>query len=86
MDCRASQRNSRLLARGVLLLQACLGVRIDGCASRILFEQPTLPAGLTEIWIQNFPLGQGRIDLSIVRHRGVIDVNVLSRTQGIASS
>lgn len=66
-----------------LLLQACLGVRIDGYASRIRFEQPTLPAGLTEVWIQNLPLGEGRIDLSIVRHRGAIDVKVLCRTHGV---
>ncbi len=39
-----------------LLLQACLGVRIEGGASRIVFENPSLPAGLTELRIQGLSL------------------------------
>jgi glycogen debranching enzyme len=66
-----------------LLLQACLGVRIDGCASRILFEKPSLPAGLTELSIRRLPVGEGRIDVSVVRHGGTIDVNVLRPVPGV---
>jgi glycogen debranching enzyme len=66
-----------------LLLQACLSVRIDGCASRILFEKPSLPAGLTELSIRGLPVGEGRIDVSVVRHGGTIDVNMLRRTQPV---
>jgi hypothetical protein len=42
-----------------------------------------LPAGLTELWIRGLPVGEGRIDLSVVRHRGAIDVNVLRHSGAV---
>jgi glycogen debranching enzyme len=64
-----------------LLLQACLGLSIDGVASRMRFDAPSLPAGLTELRIQGLPIGEGRVDVSAVRRGSRIDVNVLRRIQ-----
>jgi glycogen debranching enzyme len=67
-----------------LLLQACLGVRVEGGASPIVFENPvSLPAGLTELQIQGLSLGDGQVDVSVERRRGGVEVNALQATQAV---
>jgi hypothetical protein len=66
-----------------LLLQACLGVRIDGGASRVVFESPLLPAGLTELRIQRLSIRDGQVDVSITRRRNGVEVTMLRATRDV---
>jgi glycogen debranching enzyme len=47
-----------------MMLQACLGLHIDGERSRVAVLRPHLPAGLERISIQRLQVGQGQIDLT----------------------
>ena len=63
----------------LLLLQAGLGLHVDGCSRRIMFSTPRLPDGLEELSIYGLAVGDGRVDLRIVRHGRSVGVNVLGR-------
>src|ERR1700737_4589212 len=52
----------------LLLLQAGLGLHVDGCNQRVVFSAPRLPDGLEDVSIYGLVVGDGRIDLRIVRH------------------
>jgi glycogen debranching enzyme len=55
-----------------MMLQACLGLSIDGAASQVRFAAPTLPAFLEEIRIENLKVGSARLDLVVDRSfRGI---------------
>ena len=66
-----------------LLLQACLGLHIDQRGSRVVFTQPSLPAGLTELSIQGLVMGDRRIDVRIVRRGTTVDVDLVGRAHAI---
>jgi len=66
-----------------LLLQACLGVRVDGGASRVVFESPVLPAGLTELRIRGLSIRDGHVDVSITRRRSGVEVTMLRATREV---
>jgi glycogen debranching enzyme len=51
-----------------LLLQAVLGLSIEGGQSRISFARPMLPEALDEIQIKNLRAGNGSADFLIQRH------------------
>jgi glycogen debranching enzyme len=63
-----------------LLLQACLGLTVNGLDSQVWFARPTLPAFLNEVRISNLALGGATLDLLLVRHGDDVGVNVLGRT------
>jgi glycogen debranching enzyme len=63
----------------LLLLQACLGLEIDGPESRICFTRPRLPTSLGELRLHNLDVGGARVDLLLVRHDQDVGVNVLRR-------
>ncbi len=50
-----------------MLLQACLGLSIDGCASRVYFNSPQLPEGVDEIRIRNLRVGDSLLDIVVDR-------------------
>jgi len=52
-----------------LLLQACLGLHINGQEKRIAFHHPCLPGFLDEVWIRNLHVGSAVVDLLVVNHR-----------------
>jgi glycogen debranching enzyme len=55
-----------------MMLQACLGLSIDGAAAQVRFGAPTLPAFLDEIRIKNLAVGNARLDLVVDRSfRGI---------------
>jgi hypothetical protein len=58
-------------------------VRVEGGASRILFENPSLPAGLSELRIHGLPMRDGEVDISVERRRGGVEVNALQATQAV---
>lgn len=62
------------------MLQACLGLEIDGVAGRVQLTNPTLPDWLPQLTLRNLQVGEGRIDLAFYRHAPDVSINVLQRT------
>ncbi len=62
-----------------LLLQALLGLEINGRASQVQFTRPQLPASLAELRIHNLEVAGATVDLLFVRHEHDLGVNVLRR-------
>ncbi len=50
-----------------MLLQACLGLRIDGWRREICIDEPRLPAGIDRLTIENLAVGAQRITLQFRR-------------------
>jgi glycogen debranching enzyme len=67
-----------------LLLQACLGIHIEARVRRIEFDRPTLPAGLTELRIQNLVVCGDQIDVAVIRRRDGVDVTRLNGSTSVA--
>jgi glycogen debranching enzyme len=55
-----------------MLIQACLGLRIDGWHGRIHLDRPSLPAGLERLTISDLAIGPRRIDLTVQRRNGYL--------------
>jgi glycogen debranching enzyme len=62
-----------------LLLQSCLGLRIEAPQSRLSFSQPVLPSFLEHIQIKNLRIGEAEVDLSLERHAKDVGINILRR-------
>lgn len=62
-----------------LLLQSCLGLRIEAPRARLSFSQPVLPPFLECVAIKNLRIGKAIVDLSLERHAQDVGVNVLRR-------
>jgi len=63
-----------------LLLQACLGIRIEAATRQVYFDYPLLPPFLREVRIRGLRVGTGSVDLLLTRHGDDVGVNVLGRT------
>jgi len=50
-----------------MLLQACLGLEIDGARKEIRIEKPLLPVGIESIGLNEIAVGEARIDLNFER-------------------
>jgi hypothetical protein len=50
-----------------MLLQACLGLAIDGFGGEIQVNRPRLPIGIDQLTIRHLPVGGKRIDISFQR-------------------
>ncbi len=66
-----------------LLLQACLGLSIQGKEGEIRFSKPFLPEFLPAIQIKNLRIGKASVDLAITRAREDVTVNVLRKDEGL---
>jgi len=62
-----------------LLLQSCLGLRIDAPHACITFSQPVLPQFLEHIEIKNLRIGDATVDLSLEGHAKDVGINILRR-------
>lgn len=62
-------------------LQACLGIGFDLETPRLRFLRPRLPEYLDQMTITNLRVGEAVVDLSLVRHRHDVGVN-LTRVEG----
>ncbi|BCA56182.1 putative Amylo-alpha-1,6-glucosidase [Nitrospira sp. KM1] len=62
-----------------LLLQACLGLRIEAPRARVSFSKPTLPSFLEHVEIKNLRVGNASVDLSLELHANDVGINVLHR-------
>lgn len=62
------------------LLQACLGLRIDAASDRLYFDCPQLPESVAEIKIKNLKIGNGTMDILLLRQAKGVAVIVPQRT------
>jgi glycogen debranching enzyme len=63
----------------LLLLQACLGLEVDGVENRVVLTRPQVPVELKEIRLHDLEVAGARLDLSISREGGDVAVKVLRR-------
>jgi glycogen debranching enzyme len=66
-------------AAGFLVLQACLGLTIDGAASTITFDKPSLPDGIPHLWIKGLSVGDASTDLFFDRRGESVRVEVIDK-------
>lgn len=66
-------------AAGFLVLQACLGLTIDGAANTITFDKPSLPEGIPHLWIKGLCVGDASTDLFFDRQGESVRVEVINK-------
>ena len=64
---------------GFQLLQACLGLQIDGTRRLVSFDRPVLPPFLERVEIRNLSVGTARLNLVLDRHESQVAVRVARR-------
>jgi glycogen debranching enzyme len=62
-----------------LLIQACLGLRIEGVGNRVIFERPCLPEGIPQLSIRGLRAGPASVDLFFERQADNVRVQVLEK-------
>jgi glycogen debranching enzyme len=67
----------------LLVLQSCLGLSICAPESRIYLHHTALPEALQRVEIQNLRVGDGSVDLALVRHAHTVGFDILRRTSDI---
>ena len=60
-----------------LLLEACLGISIDGTSKRISLENPYLPEEINQLWIKGLQVAGSHVDLFLERRPEGVRVHVL---------
>jgi len=65
---------------GFQLLQACLGLQIDGTRRLVSFDRPVLPPFLERVEIRNLSVGTARLDLVLDRHENEVALRVARRS------
>ena len=62
-----------------LLLQSCLGMKIDATQSSVHFNRPVLPAYIDEVVMKRLRVGRRQIDIRLQRYSETVGVDVLRR-------
>jgi glycogen debranching enzyme len=63
-----------------MMLEACLGLKVDAPSRSVRFEYPVLPDFIKELRIRNLRVGSALIDLSLHRYPDNVGINVDRRT------
>jgi glycogen debranching enzyme len=63
-----------------MLLQACLGLSIDGRLGSITFRYPQLPKGIERLTLRGLEVGTASVDLALICVSGAVGVNIERRT------
>jgi hypothetical protein len=50
-----------------MMLQACLGLRIDGWRGEIRVDRPRLPVGIDRLTLRRLTVGEAEVDLTFQR-------------------
>ncbi len=50
-----------------MMLQACLGLRVDGARNRIRIDRPHLPIGIETLTVEALPVGERHVTLTFRR-------------------
>jgi glycogen debranching enzyme len=62
-----------------MLLQACLGISVDGQSGKLIFDRPYLPEGIPQLWIRDLRIANSRVDLFLEREAGTVRFEVLEK-------
>jgi glycogen debranching enzyme len=62
-----------------LLMQACLGLTLQGSQKRVVFERPCLPEGIPHLSIHGLRVGDASVDLMFERQADTVRVQVLEK-------
>jgi glycogen debranching enzyme len=62
-----------------MLIQASLGLSVDGLRGRVVFSHPVLPTSLPELRIFDLEVAGGRVDLLLTGHDDDVSIRVLRR-------
>jgi glycogen debranching enzyme len=62
-----------------LLVQSCLGLKIEGARNRVVFEKPCLPEGIPQLSIRGLRVGNASVDLFFERQAENVRVQVLEK-------
>jgi glycogen debranching enzyme len=62
-----------------LMLQACLGLDVNGVGKTLSFTNPMLPDAVREMRLDRLKVGEASVDLSFGRHGDDVGINVLRR-------
>jgi glycogen debranching enzyme len=65
-----------------MLLQACLGLRVDGFRREIHVDQPQLPIGIDNLIVRGVAIGEDSIDLEFQRMGDRVVAAPLGRSRG----
>jgi glycogen debranching enzyme len=63
-----------------MLVQACLGLDIDGVAKRIQFANPTLPSNVDEIQVRRLRIVDAQIDFAARRTGKRVQIEVFQKS------
>ena len=66
-----------------MLMQSCLGIRIDGWAGEILVDQPRLPIGIDQLRVRHIEVGLARVDLIFERAGERVVAHLDPRHEGL---
>jgi len=66
-----------------MLLESCLGLRIDAPARRIVFSHPVLPPFIDRVRVENLRVGPATLDLVLDRNPHDVGVSALRRSEDI---
>jgi glycogen debranching enzyme len=70
-------------ASAFLLVQAALGLWIDGVERRVYFSRPRLPHFVDELRILDLDVAGETMDIQLVRHQDDVRVSLLRRADGV---
>jgi len=62
-----------------MMLQACLGVSIDGLSRKLVLDRSYLPEGIPQLWIRQLRIGNSRVDLFLERQAGTVRFELLEK-------
>jgi glycogen debranching enzyme len=66
-----------------MMLQACLGLQIDGWRHEVHIHRPRLPAGIDRLLVSHLPVGESRVDLVFERRDDSVVVFAGARRDNI---
>jgi glycogen debranching enzyme len=67
-----------------MLMQACLGIRVDGWKKEITVERPRLPHGIDNLSIRHIQVGDVRVDVMFERVGDRVACYLDDRSEGLA--
>jgi glycogen debranching enzyme len=66
-------------AGSFLLIEACLGLTIHGADNRVVFNRPSLPEGIPQLFVRGLTVGDASVDLLFERQIDTVRVQVLEK-------
>ena len=67
----------------LLILEACLGIRIQASPPRVLFRRTKLPAALPEVEIRNLKVGNATVDIGVERTEEGVYLRILRKAADV---